>query len=156
MSHAAAGGAGALARAAAAARTLAGVAGAESLNFESALDPGGDFFEGQFQIVAEVRAAALRAPLGGRGGAAEEGFEDIGEAAKGIEGIAGKRAGASLPVEIVMRPPLGIAEDRVGLRDFFEALLGGGIVGVNVGVMLVGKAPKGPFDLVLAGAGINA
>jgi hypothetical protein len=47
---------------------------------------------------------------------------------------------------------VAVGEDRVGLGCFLEALLGGRVSGVPVGVVLHGELAVRAFDFLLAGA----
>ena len=57
---------------------------------------------------------------------------------------------------VVCRPLLGIAENGVGLGEFLEALLGGFVAGILVGMILQGQPPVGFADLLGLGVAINA
>ena len=81
-------------------------------------------------------------------GLAEDRLEDVLEAA-GALGARVEAAGAQPVVaEGVVGPaPLGVGEDLVGLGGLLELLLGGGVLGVDVGMQLAGKAPERLLDL---------
>ena len=56
-------------------------------------------------------------------------------------------------VAVVAGPPLGVAEDFVGLGDGQEPSRGVGVVGVGVGMGGLGQAAVGPADLGPGGPG---
>jgi hypothetical protein len=57
---------------------------------------------------------------------------------------------------VIGAPAVGIGEDLVGLGGLLELLLGFGVVLVDVGVQLAGKAAKRLLDLAVAGAPADA
>ena len=89
--------------------------------------------------------------------AAEEGVEDVREAAEARRAEAlgparGAGAADARPAEhVVGLAPLGVAEDLVGLVDLLEAVLRGGIR-VDVRVPLLGELAEGALDLGVVGA----
>ena len=70
---------------------MAGVARAGALDLQRPRDAGEDFLQRKLQVIAEVRAPTNVASV--RGGAAEEGVEDVGKAAEGVEQIAARGMG---------------------------------------------------------------
>ena len=109
------------------------------------------FLEAELQTDLQVGATARRATPGLRGGA-EEGVEDVAEAAKGPKALETTTT-AHLAVEagvakaVVGGAALGVGEDLVGFVDLFEARLSSGLA-VAVRVELHGEAAKGSLDLV--------
>jgi hypothetical protein len=78
---------------------------------------------------------------------------------------------APSPVVLVLRPLLaggvdlaavvapsllGVREDVVGGGHLREALGDVGLVGIEIGMQLLGQAPVGALDLVLAGVALDA
>ncbi len=88
---------------------------------------------------------------------AEQIAEQIGEVeAGGLEIEAGEwveaRAERLVPAPVVGRALVGIGQNREGLGDLLELLLGGLVALVDVGVVLARQAAVGRLDLLLAGA----
>ena len=91
-------------------------------------------------------------------GAAEEGLEDVAQAAAETtgEGVspAWARALDGLGAEkVVAAPALGVPQRLVCLCHRLEALLGRGVAGPGVGVQLPGQAAVGALDVLLTGLG---
>src|SRR5581483_10594656 len=108
-------------------------------------------FERERHRVAQVGAALRAAPLAG--GAAEEGVEDVAEAAEVAEALeaAARLLAHARPAEAVVGGPfLRIGEDFERLVDLFKARLGP-VLFVAVGVVLHRQPAEGLFDLFLAG-----
>ena len=100
---------------------------------------------------AARRLAASRRP-------AEEGIEDVGEAAEAgrVEAFGAARArDAGLAEHVVRLAPLGVGEDLVGLVDLLEPLLGGR-VRVDVGMPLLGELAEGALDRGVVGSPLDA
>ena len=102
------------------------------------------------------RPAAAAAPA--ERAAAEEGVEDVAEAAAAAERVAGAAAVHALGPEACRSaaPLLGVGQHLVGVGDLLEPGLGLGVAGVGVGVQLAGQAPVGPLDLVGRGVAADA
>src|SRR5699024_6418384 len=86
--------------------------------------------------------------------AAEHRGEDVLEAGAAGTALAGGEpgtAGAHGADGVVLLALLGIVEDRVGLADLLEHLLGLGVIGMTVGVVLAGLAAIGLLDLLRVG-----
>ena len=87
--------------------------------------------------------------MGTTGGAR---FQDrlprVGIIAGDPSGIGPEVADARRPVAVVVGSLLGVLERVVGRLDLFEPGLGGRIVGVAIGVVLLGEAAVGAFDLI--------
>src|SRR5262249_42306809 len=64
----------------------------------------------------------------------------------------GVETGPRMPETVVGAPLFGVLEDVVGLLDLLEALLGGLIARIDVGVELPGQTPVGLLDVGLRGA----
>src|SRR5581483_1248498 len=156
-------GAGAHAFAAAAprARPAAGVAGRQALEFDDLLGAARRLLELDLEVVAQV-VAAPRARAGASAPGAEEVAEDVGEdflEALGeleAEAAALRTLEGGVAVAVVLRAPLGIGEHLVGLVDLLEALLGGLVARITVGMVLDGEAAVGFFEFLLAGAARHA
>ena len=138
----------------------AGVAPAEDRELDLLLGPVDRLVERDPEVVAQVRARL------GPGGAtlaaahrpAEEGVEDVGEAAEAgsVEAFGAARArDAGLAEHVVRLAPLGIGEDLVGLVDLLEPLLGGRIL-VDVRVPLLGELAEGALDRGVVGSPLDA
>src|SRR5579859_5801742 len=113
-------------------------------------------FEGQGQVVAQVGAALRAAPLAG--GAAEEGVEDVAEAAEiaeALEAAARLLAHAGPAEAVVGGALLRIGEDLERLVDLFEALLRPVIL-IAVGMVLHRQLAEGLLDLFRAGRARHA
>jgi hypothetical protein len=82
---------------------------------------------------------------------AEECLEDVLEAPERVPpGVAARSpAGHLVAVGVVGAPRLGVGEDLVGLRELLEALLGAGVMGVDVRVVVAGEPAVGLLDLRL-------
>src|SRR6266540_2333184 len=130
-------------------RAPAGLASLQPGDLNLGLDPLGGFFQRNLQIVAEVFAAA-RARAAAALAAAEEALEEILEdaAEAGLAHAAHARHGAE---PVVMGALLGVGEDRVGLADLLEALLGGLVAGIAVGVMDSGEVAVGFLESGIVG-----
>src|SRR5699024_5322224 len=110
----------------------------------------------QLQQVIDIGAA--RAPARGRAGtrmttAAEHRGEDVLEAGAAGAALAGGEARAARahgPDRVVLLALLVIVEDRVGLTDLLELLLGLRIIGVMIGVVLARLGAVGLLDLLRA------
>jgi hypothetical protein len=72
------------------------------------------------------------------------------KAAEGLAPVGVDLAGVELPAL------LGVAQDVEGGADLLEALLGGGIAGIGVGMVLLGELAEGLPDIVGPGAAGNA
>ena len=57
---------------------------------------------------------------------------------------------------IVHRPLLRIAQNVIGFLHVLEAIFGGFVAGVEIGVIFAGELPVGFADLVLRGAAFDA
>ena len=69
------------------------------------------------------------------------------------------RVGAGLRVEtelVVHLPFLTIAEDAIGFLDVLEAVFGGPVPRVHIGVMLAGEPAVSLADLIVAGLALDA
>jgi hypothetical protein len=132
------------------------------------VDPGRDaahgVLEGEVQLGLEVLA-----PVGPGAPAAstlalapEEVAEQVAEVAAVLEREAAEPArpaaarepGARRPEPphlVVLLAPLGVADHVVGGRHLLEALLGGGVAGVGVGVVLARQLPERALDVLGAG-----
>ena len=141
------------------ARPVARLAPAEDRELDLLLGPVDRLGERDPDVVPKVRAglrpaadaAATRRP-------AEEGVEDVGEAAEagGVEALGAARArDAGLAEHVVLLAPLGIGEDLVGLVDLLEPLRGGR-VRVDVGVPLLGELAEGALDRGVVGSPLDA
>jgi len=130
------------------ARAEAGRTGVQARHFDVLLDAAGGFFEGEFEIVAQVRAALgfITRRRGPAGPPAEEHIEDVLERA---EASAAKVLAQRLrrPKPIVVRAALGITEHLVGLVDLLEAFRLG-IVLLDIRMVLAGEPPEGALDLL--------
>ena len=82
---------------------------------------------------------------------AEESLEDVLEAAERVPAgvAAGSAAGHLVAVGVVCAAGLRVGEDLVGLRELLEALLGAGVVVVDVRVVVAGETAVGLLDLRL-------
>ena len=125
---------------------LAGLAGLLARDLDRGLGAGGGLLEGDLEVVAQV-GAALRpaAPPPAAEDVAEP--EDVAEArrrcrAKSAKMVGSKPAPAAgaahalVAEPVVERALLLVGEHRVGLGRFLEALFGGVVAGVLVGVIL--------------------
>src|SRR5690606_33153011 len=128
-------------------------------------DAAGGVLERQVQLGLEVAPpVGAGAPAGprARAGAAEQATEDVAEVAQVLEPeAAGPCAGAPAGETcahgpeaadlVVLLALLGVADHVVGGRDLLEALLGGLVARVGVGVVLARELPVGVLDLLLGG-----
>src|SRR5699024_11447137 len=107
------------------------------------------------QQVVDVGSAGTAGSGAGAGlAAAEHRGEDVLEAGAAGTALAGGEpgtAGAHGADRVVLLALLGIVEDRVGLADLLEHLLGLGVIGMTVGVVLAGLAAIGLLDLLRVG-----
>ena len=53
---------------------------------------------------------------------------------------------------VIGRPALRVLQRLIGLVEFLEAVLGGGIAVAAVGMTLFGETAKGSFELPIGGA----
>ena len=130
--------------AAASARAVAGLALRQALELYDFLDPARRFFEFDFEIVAQVVAAPgarARASAAGAEEIAEDVGEDFLEALAEIETAESARAALrslerGVTEAVILRAPLGIGENLVGLVEFLEAFLGVFVAGIAIGMKL--------------------
>ena len=107
--------------------------------------------EVEAKIVALARAPAAGAASGGTAEAAEEGFEQIGEAAHIAHvGRAAPSPDTGLTELVKTGFGLGVAEHLVGPADLLETVLSPGIL-VHIGVVLAGQTAVCPLDGVRVG-----
>ena len=66
------------------------------------------------------------------------------------------RCGAAGAEAVVLVSALGVAEDLIGGVCFLEALLGGLVVGIAIGVVLLRQPAVGLFDLLLGRVAADA
>ena len=130
---------------------VAGLAGLERGELDLLLGAIDRLLEGDPQVVAQVRTGLGPAAPGRRGtrSPAEEGIEDVREAAEALEPGAARptgTVGARPPEGVVARPSIRVGQDLVGLVDLLELFLRGRI-GVDVGVPLLGQLAEGALDL---------
>ena len=134
----------------------------EALELYDFFDSARRFFEFDFEVVAQVVAAPgarTRASAAG----AEKIAKDVGE--NFLEALAEVETAESArtlrPLEggvtetVILRAPLGIGEDLIGLVEFLELLLGLFVAGVAIGMKLNGETTVGLFQFVFAGAAID-
>src|SRR5271155_250407 len=121
------------------------------------------FFEFDFQIVTQVVAAPgtrARTPASGAEKIAEDVGEDFLEALAEIEAAESTRT-TLRPLErgvtetVILRAPLGIGEDLVGLVEFLETFLGVLVAGIAIGMKLNGETAIGLLQFDFAGAAID-
>ena len=105
--------------------------------------------------MAEVVAAGGAAPCATAHAAAEEGLEDLAEAAEPLKAAEAAGVDARVAEEVVGAPFVGIGEDRVGLGALLEAIGGLWIVRVAVRVELHRQLPEGGLQLLRRGTPLN-
>ena len=139
----------------------------------------GGFFEGDFEIVAQIRAiaaavapattaattkhffknAAPAAPAAARV-AAKDFVEDIAWVVKPATGPAGGAARAAIEgggtIAVIRRALVGIAQDLVGVGNFLEHLLRLFVAGILVRVKLDGLLAIGLLHLFCGGTFLDA
>lgn len=158
MSRAAAHGAGDDAGTFFGAGAVAFVAGIVFMDFDLFFDAGGCFFEGNFEVVAEVVSALAAA---GFGGSSKELLEDAAGAedfAENVEGVVefGPGSGVAaatdtegvVSVAVVGGTFFGVGEDFVGFAEFFEKLFCLGVIGVFIGVVFDCESAVSLFDFL--------
>jgi hypothetical protein len=131
---------------------LADLAPVEGRELDLLLGPLDRLDERDPEVVAEVRPGWRTGPPAPGAGrrAAEERVEDVAEAGTEV-GAGSTGAGHAGPAEqVVGLPLLRVGQDLVGLVELLEPL-GGGRVGVDVGVPLLGEPPERSLDLGVAG-----
>src|SRR5687767_802626 len=123
------------------------------------LEAGRGLLERDLQLVLEVLPAhrARAAAAASAAGAGEEVVEDVFEqrAEPTLEAAAGGRARCGAEA-VVVRALVGIGENRVGLAELLEALLGLLVTGILVGMELHGQLPVGLLQLGVAGTLVDA
>src|SRR5215469_16415847 len=151
---------GALARAGRAvlgARAVAPVAGRQALKLDRFFGAARRFLEFDFEIVTEVVAAARA--RSSAAAACEEIAEDVGEdfleALAEIETTEAARSTlrsleGGVTKSIVLRAPIRIGQNLVGLVDLLEALLGFLVAGIAIGMELDREATIGLLEFFVA------
>src|SRR5574337_637747 len=124
----------------------------------SPLHAGGRFLEADLQVVAKVHAA-LGAPTVPTCASGEKALENV------VEDATESRLEAPEPLEatagpgrtepVVGLPLVGVAQHFVGFADLLEALLGGWISRILVGVVLVGQLAVGLLNLLGPGVAVD-
>ena len=136
----------------------------QALELYDFFDPARRFLEFDFEIVAQVVAAPgarTRAAAAG----AEKIAKDVGE--NFLETLAEIEAAESarttlrslergMPEAVILRAPLRIGENLVGLVEFLEAFLGVFVAGIAIGMKLNRETAVGFLQLDFAGATIDA
>src|SRR5690625_2487408 len=90
-------------------------------------------------------------------GLAEQPGKDVFESGLSAAGTAGESCtGAHASQLVIFLALLRIRQDCVGFGNFFEALFGGCVVGVSVGVIFSGELTVGLLDFSIAGVLIDA
>src|SRR5262249_35102565 len=111
--------------------------------------------EGHLELVLQVltatRSGATAATAPRPEEVAEQVAQDVLEARAEIEAAEASLLECRMAVAIVLRSPLGVAQDRVGLADLLEALLGLVIARVLVRVISQRELPVGLLQLLVAG-----
>src|SRR5262249_29844418 len=131
----------------------AGLAGFQPRDLDLGLDPARGFFQRDLQLVLEILAAdGAGAAAAASGAPREEGLEDVlaGPAEPAVT------ATARRPESVVRRALVGIGEHRVRLVDRLEAILGGLVAGIAVGVVLHGELPIRLLDVRVPRSARNA
>jgi len=124
----------------------------DALNLDLPVASENRLLKGDGQAIANV-GALLRAAPGCRGGATEEGIENIAKSAEDvveapeaaeplIKALAKARPG--MPEAVIGGPLVGVAKDLEGFIDLLELLLGA-ILRVAVRMVLEGELPEGPL-----------
>src|SRR5688500_6346322 len=148
-----------LARAGLGAGAGARLAALQARDLHLRLEAGRGLLERDLQLVLEVLPAhrARAAAAASAAGAGEEVVEDVFEqrAEPTREAAAGGRARCGAEA-VVVRALVGIGEDRVGLAELLEALLGLLVTGILVGMELHGQLPVGLLQLGVAGTLVDA
>ncbi len=136
----------------------------ESLELYDFLDPARRFFEFDFEIVAQVVAtpgARARASAAGAEKIAKDVGENFLEALAEIE--TAESTGATLrslerrvAEAVILRAPLRIRKNLVGLVEFLEMLLGIFVAGITIGMKLNRETAVGFLQLDFAGSTIDA
>jgi hypothetical protein len=106
----------------------------------------------------EVTSALSHPRLPGAAAAEQVGQDvaeraDVGPERRGVEA---KAAAAEHAAGVVLLALVLVGQDRVRLLDLLEALLGGRVIGVRVGVVLTRKLAVGLLDLLLRGPLLDA
>ena len=147
------------------------VAGIEFANFDFLFATARGFFEGDLKIVAQVGAPLAARGIHSAAPAAEKLFKNSTAApaaenlAKNLEGIVKSTTPAAsthsaleggVAVTVVGRAFAGIAQDLVGLADFFEFRLSRVVVRVFVGMEFDRELAVGLLEVVLGDASFDA
>ena len=113
------------------------------------------------EVAAALRPVARAPPGAGRAGAEQVG-EDVPDPAEAAESGCARperarvEAAEDPATRVVLLALLGVGQDRVGLLDLLEPLLGALVALVAVGVVLARELAVGLLDLVLGGLLVDA
>ena len=126
-------------------------------NLTTLLGPARRFLEFDFEIVAQIVAAPgarARTSAAGAEKIAEDVGEDFLEALAEVEATEPARTAlrsleGRVTEAIVLRAPLGIGQNLVGLVEFLESLLGFFVAGIAIGMKLDREAAVGLLQFVL-------
>ena len=110
----------------------------------------GRVLERDLEVVAEIVAGAAAAAPAAPAPAAEEPLEEIAEQVLQPAEVHPARRQVDAAVAVVLGAASGIREDRVGLVDRLEPLLGLVVARVPVGMVLERELPEGLLDLAFA------
>ena len=147
------------------ARAVAAFAEFAAAHGDVLLHAKGGVLKGDAQVLAQVVAAhGARASTAAPSAAkhvskAEDVAEDVAEVhllEAALRGAGATGGEGVVAVTVVGGALLGIAQDAVGLAALLEALLGGFVAGIAVGVVLQGKLAVGTLDLDIARGAADA
>src|SRR5262249_34438508 len=127
----------------------------EARDGERLLAAAGRLLEGDVELVLQILTAARPRPPAalatGPEEVAEQIAEDVLEAGPEVEAAEGARLECGVPEAIVLRTPLRVAQDVVRLTHLLEAILGGLVAGILVGVKFDRQLARGLLQLLVAG-----
>ena len=136
-------------------RAVARLAGLVPRDLDLGLGSGGRLLERDLEPVLEVGAPSRPAASAPATPSSEKSLEEIFEdGAEACLEPGGRCPHAAEP--IILRALVGVGEHGVGLADFLEARLRGGIAGVLVGVELPGEVAIGLLELGVLGVAPDA